>query len=101
MLGTTNGKHRELIGVTMMSLFRYEVQFVLFGVLPVLQNLNYKLQRRLTEVLPNRQSNQVLYSDVLTPTVVPYQALTTVLCSYRVEPLFQRDKIPGIHTMYN
>ena len=65
MLGTINGEHRKLIGVKTMSLFGYEVQFVLFGVLPMFQNLNYKLQRRLSDVLPNQQSNQVLYSDAL------------------------------------
>ena len=58
MLGTTNGEHRKLIGVKTMSLFRYEVQFVLSGVLPVFHNLNYKLQRRLPDVLPNQQTHQ-------------------------------------------
>ena len=61
MLGTTNGEHRKLIGVKTMSLFGYGVQFVLLclGVLPVFQNLNYKLQRRLSDVLPDQQSHQV------------------------------------------
>ena len=31
MLGTTNGEHRKLIGVETMSLFGYEVRFVLLG----------------------------------------------------------------------
>ena len=35
MLGKTNGEQRRLIGVKTMSLFGYEVQFVLFGVLPM------------------------------------------------------------------
>ena len=38
--GTTNGEHRKLTGIKMMSLFGYEVQFVLFGMLPVFQNRN-------------------------------------------------------------
>ena len=58
MLGKINGEHRKLIGVKTMSLFGYEVQFVLFGVLPVFQNLNYKLQSRLSDVLPNQQGHQ-------------------------------------------
>ena len=41
-----------------MSLFGYEVQFVLSGVLPVSQNLNYKLQRGPSDVLPNQQIHQ-------------------------------------------
>ena len=44
MLGTTNVEYRKLIGVKTMSLFGYKVQFVLSGVLPVFQNLNYELQ---------------------------------------------------------
>ena len=40
-----------------MSLFGYEVQFLLSGVMPVFQNLNYNLQKRLTDVLPNQQSH--------------------------------------------
>ena len=31
MLGTANGEHRKLIGVETMSLFGYEVRFVLLG----------------------------------------------------------------------
>ena len=63
MLGKTNGEHRKLVGVKIMFLFGFEVQFVLFGVLPVFQNLNNKLQRRLSfVVLPNQQSHQVLHS---------------------------------------
>ena len=84
MLDTTNGEHRKLIGVKTMSLLGYEVQFALFGVLPVFQNLNYKLQRRLFDVLSYQQSHEVLHSDALALTVVPYQTFTTVLCSYRV-----------------
>ena len=85
MLGTstTNGEYRKLIGVKTMSLFGYDVQFVLFRVFPVFQNLNYKLQRRLSDVLPNQQSHKVLHSDALASTMAPYQAFTTV-CSYRV-----------------
>ena len=36
-----------------MSLFGYEVQFLLFGMMLVFQNLNYNLQNRLSDVLPN------------------------------------------------
>ena len=35
-----------------------ELQVLLFGVLPVFQNLNYKLQRRLSDVLPIQHSHQ-------------------------------------------
>ena len=83
MLETTNGERRKLIGVRTMSLFEYEVQFVLSGVLPVVQNLNCKLQRRLSNVLPNQQVIKCMYSDALANTAVPYQTFTTVLCSYR------------------
>ena len=58
MPGTTNREHRELIGVKTMPLFGYEVQFLLSGVLPAFQNLNYNLQRRLSYVLPNQQDHQ-------------------------------------------
>ena len=37
--------------------FGYELQFLLFGVLPVFQNLNYKLKRTLSDVLPIQQRN--------------------------------------------
>ena len=58
MPGTTNREHRKLIGVKTVSLFEYEAQFLLSGVLPVFQNLKYKLQRRLSDVLPNQQRHQ-------------------------------------------
>ena len=35
------------------DVFRYELQFLLSGVLPIFQNLNYKLQRRLSDVMPD------------------------------------------------
>ena len=54
------------------------------------QNLNYKLQRRLSDVLPNQQSRQSMYSDALAPDVVLYQALTTILCGYRAGVLERR-----------
>ena len=86
----TKWEHRKLTGVKTMSLFGYEVQFVLFGELPVFQNLNYKLQRKLSNVLPNQQSHQVLYSNALASTVVPYQMFTTASCSYRAGVLERR-----------
>ena len=58
MLGTTNGEHRKLIGVKTISLFGYGIQFLLSRVLPVFQNLNYNLQKRLSGVLPDQQSHQ-------------------------------------------
>ena len=58
MLGTANGEHRKLTGVKTMSLFGYEVQFVLPRVLQLFQNLNHELQRRLSDVLPNQQSHK-------------------------------------------
>ena len=60
MPGTINREHRKLIGVKMMSLFGYGIQFLLSGVLPVFQNLNYNLQKILSDVLPNQQSYQKL-----------------------------------------
>ena len=54
--------------------FGYEVHFLLSGVLPVLQNLNYKLQNRLSDVLSNQQNRQSIYSDALAHAAVPYQA---------------------------
>ena len=35
-----------------------------------------------------------MYSDVLAPAVVPYQAFTTVLCGYRVGVLERRYASP-------
>ena len=40
------------------DVFVYELQLLLSGVLPILQNLSYKLQKRLSYVLPIDQSNQ-------------------------------------------
>ena len=58
MLRTTNVEHWQLIGVKKMSLFGYGMQFLLSGVLPVFHNLNYNLQKRLSDVLPNQQGYQ-------------------------------------------
>ena len=44
-----------------MSLFVYGIQLLLYGVLQVFQNRNYNLHKRLSDVLPNQQSHQVLY----------------------------------------
>ena len=52
MPGPTNREHRKLIGVKTMSAFEDEPQFLLSGMLPEYQNVNYKLQRRLADVLP-------------------------------------------------
>ena len=41
--------------------FGYDLQFLLSGVLPIFQNLNYKLRRRLSDVLPNQQCHQKAY----------------------------------------
>ena len=43
------------------DVFGYELQFLLSGVLPVFQNLNYKPKRRLPDLLPNQQCPQKLY----------------------------------------
>ena len=43
--GPTNRENRKVIGVKTMFL-GYELQFLLSGVLPGSQNLNYKLQRK-------------------------------------------------------
>ena len=58
MPGTTNREHRKLIGVKKMSLFGYGIRSLLSGVLAVFQNVNYNLQRRLSDVMPNQQSYQ-------------------------------------------
>ena len=42
----------------------YELQFLLFGVLSVFQNLNYKLQRRLSDVLPIQQSHPKVIQEL-------------------------------------
>ena len=42
--------------------FGYELQFLLSGVLLVIQNLSYKVHRRLSDVLPN-QHCKVIRSD--------------------------------------
>ena len=55
---TTDREYRKLIGVKTMSFFGYGTQFLLSGVLPVFQGLNYKLQRRLSDVLPNQRSHR-------------------------------------------
>ena len=55
-------------------LFGYEVQFLLSRVLPVFQNLNYKLQSRLSDVLSDQQNHQNIYSDALAYAAVPCQA---------------------------
>ena len=55
---TVNGSHNGEIPFLKPTGIQFEVQFVLFGVLPVFQNLNFKLQRRLSDVLPNQQSHQ-------------------------------------------
>ena len=44
--------------VSRRCLWVYELQFQLSGEPPVFQNLNYKLQRRLSDVLPNQQSHR-------------------------------------------
>ena len=41
--------------------FGYELQFLLSGMLSVFQNLNYKLRRRLPDMLPNQQIHQTFY----------------------------------------
>ena len=64
-VGTTNGEHRKLIGVKSISLFGYGIQILPSGMLPVFQNLNYNLQKGLSDVLPNQQSHQVLYIEAL------------------------------------
>ena len=57
--GSTNREHRKLIGVkTQDDVFGYELQFLLSGVLPIFQNLNYKLTKRLSGVLPIQRSHQ-------------------------------------------
>ena len=43
------------------DVFGYELQFLLSGVLPVFQSLNYKPKRRLPDLLPNQQRPQKLY----------------------------------------
>ena len=58
--GPTNREHRKLAIVKVVP-FGYELQCLVSGVLPVFQNLNYKLHRRLSDVLPIQQSRQKLF----------------------------------------
>ena len=44
------------------DVFGHELQFLLSGGLPIFQNPNYKLQRKLSDVLPIQQSDQKLYN---------------------------------------
>ena len=41
--GPTTREHRKLIGVKTMSVFGFELQFLQSRVLPVFQNMSYKL----------------------------------------------------------
>ena len=45
------------------DIFGYELQSLLSGVLPIFQNLNYKLHKRLSNVLPNQQSHEQKYKN--------------------------------------
>ena len=57
MLGTTNNvEHRKLIGVKIMSLFGYGIQFSLTGVLPVFQNLNTSYREDYRAAQPTKSS---------------------------------------------
>ena len=58
--GPTDGEHRNLS--VSRRCFGYELQFLLSGVLPIFQNLNYKPKRRLPDLLPNQQRPQKLYN---------------------------------------
>ena len=50
--GLSTREHRKLTGIKTMSLgTNYLVRFLSSGVLPIFQNLNYKLQRGLSDVL--------------------------------------------------
>ena len=55
-----------------MSLFGYEVQILLSEMMPVSQNLNHNLLKRLSVVLTNQQGHQSMYSDALVHAEVPY-----------------------------
>ena len=58
----TNRKHRKLIGAkTMSSGTKYRFYS---GVLPIFQNLNCKLQRRLSDLMSIQQSHQKGYKKV-------------------------------------
>ena len=67
MPGPTNREHRKLIGVKTRCLWvRTTVSSkLLTGVLPVFQNLNYKLSRRLFNVLPYQLSHQKWHKKFL------------------------------------
>ena len=81
MLGTTNGEHRKLIGVKTVSLFGYGVQFVLLG---CCQCFRIWCAARPTK------SSKVCIAMHLWPAMVPYQALTKILCGYRAGVLERR-----------
>ena len=59
--GSTNREHRKLIGVKTIDIFGYKLQLLPCGVLPVCQNLSYKLQIRLADLEP--PSNKLVKSD--------------------------------------
>ena len=46
------------------DVFGYELQFLLSGVLPVVRNLKYNLQRRLSDVLSIQRSHQKRYDYI-------------------------------------
>ena len=60
--GPIDREHRKLIGLLKDDFFGCELQFLLSGVLAAFQNLNHKLQGRLTDVLSiqaSKSSNMV------------------------------------------
>ena len=89
MLDTTNREHRKLIGVKMMSLFG-GIQFLLSGVCQFFKIWVATYRKYCLMCCPTNKVIKSLYSEALAPTVVPYQAFTTVLCSYRVVVLERR-----------
>ena len=83
MQGTTNGEHRKLIGVRTMSLFGYEVQFVLLECCQRFRILITSYRKDYLMCCPTTKVVKSMYSDALALTVVPCQVFTTVFCSYR------------------
>ena len=71
----------KLIGVKTMSLFGYGTPFVLSGVLPVFQGLNYKLSYREDYLMccPTNRVIKSLYSDALAQAAVPYQTFHYII----------------------
>ena len=90
MPGTIEREHRKLICAKTMSFFGYGTLFLLSGMLPMIQNLHYNPQKRLSDVLPNQLSRQRFVQMNLHMLRYPIRLSITVLCCYRAGVLKRR-----------